>query len=430
LQEDNQRHTVIGIKKQTRILCVDGQPASSEGPSEIFWLVKALELKQVGEDSTLNVVRANWQDLDAEKLTDYDLVAIANAPTIATDAAQRLNSFVKKGGGLIVFAGERVNAENYNNQLHGTVPENYNKKLHGDIVNLLPGEMDEPISFADDSSVADEGTENSWRIGDIESDHVLARLAEKIPEEARSFARVQRVMKVTPDADSVTILSLSDSKLPLLLEKKVGLGIVLLFTTTADRAWSNLAVHPLFPMLMQQAVTHLTSRPGERNTLVGGSVQIPLAGQQAGDVVTLRTPDDESSSITLTVLNSGIVVCPVEVDGAGFYDIETETNAVVSMAVNVDSQEADARVISSDSLEKELEGTRATVISPEGNLASIVKDGRKGMEISITLLLLAFAIFVLQGYLAKRFTSRMTSSGESTLEESLHKHTVAAARRT
>ena len=275
-----------------------------------------------------------------------------------------------------------------------------------------------------------EERDNSWTVGNIQTDHVLGKLAAKIPEEARSYARVQRVIKVKPDPKASTILSLSDSDLPLLLEKKVGLGTILLFTTTADRAWSNLAIHPLFPMMIQQATTHLTSRPGERDESVGELVQVSLLGQQTGSSVMLRTPDDESSSVTLTVLSSGIVVCPVATQAPGFYDVEAENAPIVSMAVNVDSEEADARVISADSLQEALEGTAANVISPEGNLATIVKDGRKGMEISITLLMLALTIFILQGYLAKRFTNRMTGAGAANLEESLRKHTVAAARRT
>ncbi len=419
LNSDNQRHTVVEVSERIRILCVDGEPASGERPSEIFWLVKALELKQVGEDAALDVVRADWQDLEAEKFNDYELIVMANVPTIGTDAAQRLDRFVKKGGGLIVFSGERMDAESYNNQLHGRE------------VNLLPGEIVEGISFSDEArGEADDGEENSWTIGAIQSDHTLAKLASKIPEEGRSSARVQRVMRVNPDADAVTILSLSEANLPLLLEKKVGLGAVLLLTTTADRDWSNFVVHPLFPMLMQQAVTHLTSRPGERNAFVGDPGQVPLSGQQAGASVTLRTPDGESSPVILSVLDSGTVICPVGTDAPGFYEVEPEGSPIVSMAVNVAPSEADARVISPDALEDALGASQALVISPEDDLKGIVQGSRKGMEISRTLLIAALALFILQGFLAKRFTNRMTSSGESDLEESLRKHIVAAARRT
>jgi len=64
------------------------------------------------------------------------------------------------------------------------------------------------------------------------------------------------------------------------------------------------------------------------------------------------------------------------------------------------------------------------------NLGSIIKDTRKGTEISRALLILALLVFILQGFLAMIFTNRMTASGDSSLQQNLRKHTVVAARRT
>ncbi|MFP6887041.1 MAG: BatA domain-containing protein [Opitutales bacterium] len=347
LTEDNRRHTVVEVRDNIRILCVDGEPRSSEGPGEIFWLVKALEL-----NTALDVKIFEWEELAPEDFKDYDLVVLANVANIGKEAAVELNSFVKMGGGLVVFAGERVDAESYN------------KRLHDAKVNLLPGELLKATSFDEKSADGGEGdNESSWTLGIIRSNHILAKLVAMIPDKGRSEARFQRTMEVLPDDNATTILSLSESNLPLALEKRVGLGAVLLFTTTADRAWSNLVVQPLFPMLMQQAVTHLTNRPSE----------------------------------------------PV--------------------ALNIDPVEADVKV--TETLEETLGASKATIISSStSNLASVVKKSRKGMEISRTLLILALVLFILQGFLAKLFTSRMTSKGEADLQESLRKHTVIAARKT
>ena len=83
------------------------------------------------------------------------------------------------------------------------------------------------------------------------------------------------------------------------------------------------------------------------------------------------------------------------------------------------------------SLEEALASMDAIVIPPEtSNLSGIVKDTRKGTEISRALLILALLIFILQGFLAMIFTKRMTATGDSDLQQSLRKHTVVAARRT
>ncbi len=352
LIEDNRRHTVVKVKENTRILCVDGEPASSEGPGETFWLAKALELNQVGDDAALDVDQFELEELQPNDIKDYDLVIMANVERVEKDMADTLASFVKRGGGLVFFAGERVDSESYN------------KKLGSAGANLLPGQLVKVTSFDDESENSDENEdESSWTLGTTRSNHVLARLVAMIPEEGRSEARFQRVMEIVPDSNATTILSLSGPNLPLALEKRMGLGSVLLFATTADRAWSNLVIQPLFPMLMQQMVTNLTNRPG------------------------------------------------------------------TSAAQNVDSAEADVKV--TENLEEALGSVQAKVIATTSdNIAGIVNESRRGMEISRTLLMLALLLFILQGFLAKLFTSRMTSKGESDLQESLRKHTVIAARRT
>jgi hypothetical protein len=214
------------------------------------------------------------------------------------------------------------------------------------------------------------------------------------------------------------------------LEKRVGYGTVLMFTTTADRAWSNLAVHPLFPILIQQAVTHMTSRPGQNDFLVGDSLKLPLRGQEVGASVNLTAPDGSSRKVALTEPSPGGAVCPIEADDTGFFTVETEDSSTISLAVNVDPRESETRGIQVAEWEQLVAGSKSRIIPREANnLANEIKESRKGMEISRTMLILALAIFILQGFLAKLFTNRMTSSGESNLEESLRKHTVAAARR-
>ena len=419
LREDNFRYTVIETPKQVRVLCVDGEPATSskENSSEIFWLSKALELKQAGGSGPVSAIRINWRDLEAETFEDFDIIALANVSKV-DQVSGRLAEFVSEGGGLMIFAGELVEAESYNTNLR-------EQEVNGQIVNLLPGKIMEPISFGGESS-DDAGF---WTLGSIQSGHILAKLAEKIPEEGRNNAHFQRFVEVEPDADATTILTLSESQ-PLLLEKRVGDGTVLMFTTTADRAWSNLAVHPLFPILMQQAVTHISSRPGQNDFLVGDSPQLPVSGQEVKSSVSLTAPDGSSREVRLTESNSSVAVCPIEADATGFFTVETSDSSTIALAVNVNPGESETRGIQVADLEQSMAGAKFRII-PRGanNLVSEVKESRKGMEISRTLLILALIIFILQGYLAKIFTNRMTGDSESNLEESLRKDTVAAARR-
>jgi len=95
---------------------------------------------------------------------------------------------------------------------------------------------------------------------------------------------------------------------------------------------------------------------------------------------------------------------------------------------NVDPREGDVKV--TENLEEILASAKAELIPLTGEIAGLIKNSRKGTEISKSLLILALLLFLAQGFLAKLFTSRMTSKGEADLQESLRKHTVIAARRT
>ena len=352
---DNQRKASVRIKDRIRILCVDGEPFSGDAPGETFWLKKALELNQFGDDAFVEARVSDWEELDPLTFDEYDLIFLANVEELDLDSTARpLSSYVRKGGGLVVFAGDRLNLKKYNQALHG--PE----------VNLLPGELVGFAAFGENSETLDEpGAETFWSLAEPTSSHVLAGLAGSLPQEARDTLRFGKTVQVRPDANSTVILSLAGGDSPLVLEKQVDLGSVLFFATTADRDWSNLVVHPLFPMLMQQTITHLTNRSAD--TVQG----------------------------------------------------------------NLSVSESDVSQISAESLEEALVSMDAIVIpSDTSNLTGIVKDTRKGTEISRALLVLALLIFILQGFLAMTFTKRMTATGDSDLQQSLRKHTVVAARRT
>lgn len=173
----------------------------------------------------------------------------------------------------------------------------------------------------------------------------------------------------------------------------------------------------------------MTSRPGQNDFLVGDSLSVPIKGLEVGSSVKLTAPDGSSRQVTLTEPNPGVAACPIETDDAGFFIVETDDSSPISLAANVDPRESETRGIQVGEW-NQLVGSNARIIPREAkNLADEIKESRKGMEISRTLLLLALAIFILQGFLAKLFTNRMTSSGESNLEESLRRDTVTAARR-
>jgi hypothetical protein len=202
-----------------------------------------------------------------------------------------------------------------------------------------------------------------------------------------------------------------------------------MFTTSADRSWGELPVHPLYTMLLQQAVTSLSSRPDSRQIIAGESAELAVSGRQVGDSVRVTIPEGETTVVKVTASGQQ-PVCAVEVDRVGIYEIAGDAQAsAMAFAVNVDPAEASVRVVDAGALVTQLEPLNVRVIAESGAIASAIEDGRSGRELSRILLVLGVLAFLLQSILAKRFTDRM-SRGEADVSGSLQMSRVAAARRT
>ena len=77
-----------------------------------------------------------------------------------------------------------------------------------------------------------------------------------------------------------------------LVEASIGAGRTLLFTSTLDRDWNDLPIHPGFLPLVQQTVRYLARKHAastEREHFVGSSVSLPTGNLEKLEV---RRPDN------------------------------------------------------------------------------------------------------------------------------------------
>jgi len=408
LVADNVRHAVARISSGVRVLCVESAKEGGGAREEhtgSFFALRALRLKDRGEDSPIKVTQIETPDLAVEQLGEYDVILLANVADISAETAGRIRKFVQRGGGLIIFAGDRVDAAQYN--------ERFGKGADG----LLPAVIGKVASSDADG----------WSIGPVKSDHLLAAVVSRLPEKMRSEARFSKIVAAEPAPGSETILSL-ETGAPLLLSRSVDAGTVLLFTSSADLSWSELPKYPVYTMLLQQAVTNLTSRPDASLFTVGEDVPLPVTGRQIGDKVSLTRPGGEPIPVSVTQ-NRDETVAAVEFDQLGIYQIAADGNKPgVVVAANVDARESDVRVLDTGAVENLLGPIGVKVISKD-DISSVIEKNRSGREISLFLLWLAVGVFILQSILARYFTNKISRDEVPDLTAALQKSRVAAARR-
>lgn len=412
LLADNVRYAVAHISSGIRVLCVEGTSSAGGAKADRtggYYALRALRLKDRGDDSPIKVNQIEAPDLAVEQLGDYDVILLANVADVSPEMVGRLRKFVQRGGGLIVFSGDRVDAAQYN--------ERFGSGANG----LLPAAIGKVASFSGDAT--------GWSIGPVKSDHLLAGVVARLPEKLLDSARFSKVIAAEPAPGSETILSLAETGAPLLLARNFGAGSVLLFTTSADRTWSELAVHPLYAMLLQQAVTNLTSHPDALQFTVGEDAQLAMAGREVGDNVALTKPAGETSAIRVTQ-DRDQTVAAIEFDEPGIYQIAADgKKPAVAVVANVDARESNVRVLDGGAIESLLGPVGVKVLAKEGDLVSTIEKNRRGREIAHLLLWIAIGVFLLQSILARYFTNKISRDEVPDLTAALQKSRVAAARR-
>ena len=415
LKDDNVRHAIISVRESINVLCVDDLSGEQRSTNRAGTYYTARVFRNRDAEVQLSLTQFRTSELRnyKESLDYFDVIILAN---VADPPVQRLTQFVQQGGNLMLFLGDQIDAEFYNEQFASGGNS------------LLPGELGDFLSSNEEAG---------WPLAPVTSKHSLADAPRQIPD-ILDNARFLKVMQVEPNAESHTILTLGNQESsPLLLSREFGSGTVLMFTTSADRQWSNLPIHPLYPILLRHAVTTSTSHPNARKTIVGGAMDLPIAGRQVGDRVEVRNPKEVASELKITLVGQN-PVCVIETKDVGVYKVSgtpgdasatDQATADMAIAANFDPTESNVQVIDSASLSSQLAPVGVKVFSSTGALTGAILSSREGRDLTNLFWIAGLFVLILQGLLAKYFTDRM-GEPDTDVAASLQMSQVSAARRT
>jgi hypothetical protein len=260
LTADNQRYLAVEVASATRVLLVNGSPSPVRHRDELFYLELALNTPGAG-GRLFRTRQMLASELPRARFEGLDVVVLCNVARVPDRPAAALAAFVRRGGGLLVGLGDTTQVKQLNRSLKGLLPQ----PLRGPVSAGAPG-SDAP----------------ALRIGRANINHPLLSSiwSEKTGGGLRSarFRRVFRLVPV-PHASRDVVLWYDDGS-PALVEARHGEGLVLLFTSTLDRDWTDLPIRPGYLPLMQQMVRYLGRSPLDRP---GQSIEV-------GQTVTVAVP--------------------------------------------------------------------------------------------------------------------------------------------
>ncbi len=371
-------HFALDAQDKLRILLVDGDPQTSLVQSETFFLTRALN--PAGErDSSLFLPTVILPDgLNAANLDNYQVVVLSNLAVLSDSFVTKLQNYLRQGGGLLIFAGDKFSADSYNQKLAQALPAQLRDKKTG------------PESGGE-------------KIDKIDLTHpALQILADSILQESLKTVRVWGYQRAAGKA----LISLANGE-PLLLEQKAGAGKVMLMTTSADRDWSDLPVKTVFLPLIQSLTQYLAG--GKRGNLdagiaVGAQKELSFPATFVGRNLRVTKPDKQNTEVAIVGAKERATATVEENDKAGIYRLalpaggDKDSGAPQLYAVNAPFLESRLDEIGAAELAGKLKPIRTEVLDIEQ-----LKDGGKRVDLALPLVAMLIVTLLFEGWLGQRF---------------------------
>ncbi len=386
LPTDNVRRVVAVVRDRVSVLCVDGTSGDAGR-----LIVAALLARDDGTEDEDYVVRSvPWLSFPTEDLEKVDVIVLANVPELTTDQADRLSSYVRQGNGLVWFAGDDVKVTKWNQQSEVGPSQ------------MLPAVLSQVVDSGD-------ALGTGKPLDPIMPDHFVTRPLRSLPEDLFSETRFLKRLQVEPTDASVPVLNLTGSDSPILIEHSLGRGHVFMFTTSADTTWNNMALTPVFPMLMQRIVTYLAGREFEQPRIVGDSLSLSYTDQPDASDAVFDTPSEQTITVPVREYRDQYVALLENSQEAGFYVVRVSVQAPgMPVAVNVDTRESDVACLPEAELRTSLEGTGITVAAAETELLSAIEATRTGRSSWRFFMIAGLVVLLIECLLADRLLRKLS----------------------
>jgi hypothetical protein len=381
LPPDDTRWLGVTVRPQLDITLVDGEPGSQPFAGETDFLALAL-----------SAGREPWQQkrqTDAEWLAARpdaaDVTMLANVAAVSPERVAALERQVRDGMGLVIFVGDGID------------PELYNQRLYRDGAGLLPAKLetftDEPVTGLVVEPLEMSPLEPLRKIAPA----ALARI------QTKRYAGVS--LPTGKASDDVRVLARWNDAAagPAVIEKRIGRGRVLLWTVTADRQWGDWPIDPTYVLAMRSAVASIArGEPRQTNVVAGEPLRMQLEPGQAAIEPKASAPDaGESVVVVESGESGGPLLTYARTPTAGPYTMtwkDAQGGPQSSLfAVSPDVTESKLEPISDDELTLLFGNLTPTIIHYSEGLATTPTQGR---EIWRTLAAALLALLLVESALA------------------------------
>ena len=379
LEVDDARVVTVVVPRDVKALVVNGAPSPVRYRDEAFFVEAALS----SPASPVRPTVLDGESLGKARFADYDVVFLLNVRSVGSKAAE-LREFVEKGGGLFVAMGDEVDADLYNAELGALLP----RPLH---VVKTAAERGAPG-----------GSARAARFADVDWSHPALQIFTGAAREGFEGVRTWKYMLLKPvekkGAGERVLVSYDDGA-PALVEARRGQGRVMLYTSTADRSWSDWTIRTSFLPAVQRIAAWLSGGLEERRdapSVVNAPRALSPGENQRLEAVV--APDGRETPPSALQRNAAGAATFVP-DRPGLWQVKVEERGQtrldprLAFAVLPDPRESDTTRLDPQELTAYFGG------ATHARLASDKPAGERAVPLWSVLLVLGLAAFLLEGLL-------------------------------
>ena len=310
--------------------------ASTDTRSPVYFSA-ALDAATQGSFLVQSVAEAQATDLEPTK---YAFVVLSDVATLPSIFEHALEQYVAKGGNVLVALGTST--------------------AHQPQIPLWAGGVMDQHDYA--------RTGNPATIGQVDFSYPPTEQAEPGHDNG-GWADVRVLYAAVLNPEGARVAARLTDGTPLLLEKQIGEGRVVLLTSGLDNLTNDLPLHPVFVAFIDHTTRYLAgSERLSGSKLVDSFLQVRATTPQVGAVSNVEVIDPAGRRPLS--LSEARTVQSLRLERAGFYQVRFANGQDAVIAVNPDRRESDLAPLADD-VQKLWSGGPSATASPNAAAASV-----------------------------------------------------------
>jgi hypothetical protein len=360
---DNQFYFSFNVKQQMQVLLIDGGT-----PNPYLKAVFAA-------DAFFDAKRVPDGNVDYAALNTYPLVILSNINALSTGLVQQLQSYVNKGGTLVVFPSANADLNSYRSLL-GPLNAAYPEKLQ-----------------AESTKVSEINLQNA----------VFKNIFEDFPRNP-DLPVVKKYYQLSASSNNraESLMSLPGRQ-SFWAGYASGKGKVYVSAVTLDEDFSNLPRHALFvPVMFRIALLSGHDQPLFYTLGRDETIEVPAIQTSEKQLLKLVKPGQSIIPGAKQQEGSTLLYMADQLQETGIYDLKRQDSIAAVLAFNDNRSESDLTYLTGADLTKLIPQAGQVLEAGKGSIKSVVTETNFGLQLWKLCIILAL-IFIGMEILVIRF---------------------------